>query len=144
MKDFKNFLNKDSWVSRFRVHQCTVESPVVWVELSFLGSSPRVSDSVDQEWGPQTACSWAPDTSGLKTILWEILKEMISKAKEIHYSFLESFIYIDSVLLNFCQEYEQSMSFNNLHSCRQKKKSSWNLLWISSTPSKLGGKSFDV
>ena len=49
-------------------------------------------------------------TSGLKIILWEILEEVIWKVN-MQFNFFESFIYIESVFLNFFQEYDQSISF---------------------------------
>ena len=55
------------WFSKFRVHQCTLESYVVSFEMSFLGSSPGDSDAVDQGWGPRicilisTWYRWAED-----------------------------------------------------------------------------------
>ena len=49
-------------------------------------------------------------TGGLKITLWKILEEVIWKVN-LHFNFLESFVYIESVFLNFFQECEQSISF---------------------------------
>ena len=45
---------------------------------------------------------------GLKVTLWEILEEVIWKVN-MQFNFFESFIYIESIFLNFLQEYDQSI-----------------------------------
>lgn len=89
-------------------------------EMAFLGSNPRNSDSVDQGWGPgicilvSTRYRSAEDHT-----LRNSVEEVISKVS-LQFTFLESFVCIESIFLNPCQEYKQSMYFfNDSHSCRR-------------------------
>ena len=95
------------WISNFEVHECTLESSVVSFEMSFLGSSPRDSNSKDQGWGLGIWIFISTWYGLAEAHTLRNTEEVISKVN-LYFSFLESFIYIESIFVNPCQEYEQS------------------------------------
>lgn len=121
-KDFKYFLKLGIWPNG-TTGESEVWSSLMYVgiihglfKMAFLGSNPRDSDSVDQGICILVSTRYR---SAEDHTLRNSVEEVISKVS-LQFAFLESFVCIESIFLNPCHEYEQSMYFfNDSHSCRQ-------------------------
>lgn len=135
MKNFKNFLNKDPWFSKFRFHQCTVESITCGlIGNVILGLQPQRFWFRDQEWAPKLhfhkrliQVGWRPHFEKY----WRWSQRPICTSTFLSHLFtlkVFSWIFVRNMSKTFLLI---------IHIVVDKKKSSWNLLWITFILSKL-------